>query len=157
MNIDIERIIAAALEKTEKMLRPENMVLIPAGEFQMGSDKGENDETPVHTVYVDAFYMDVYQVTLGQYKTFLNATGHEDLPKEITQFCPTDQHPVVFVSWHDAMAYAYWAGKRLPTEAEWEYAARGGLVGQKYPWGNRIDAGKANYVAAGVGSPCHVM
>ena len=151
MNIDIERIIAAALEKTEKMCLSENMVLIPAGEFQMGSDKGASYEKPVHTVYVDAFYMDVYEVTVGQYNAFLQATGHRDLPDSVSEYSPTDMHPVVQVSWHDAMAYAQWARKRLPTEAEWEKAARGGLDGQHYLWGNTIDAGRANYAAANVG------
>ena len=122
-----------------------NMVLIPAGEFQMGSDNGERDEKPVHTVYLDAFYIDKHEVTVAEYKRFVKATGHRPLSESVARTSPTDQHPVVQVSWHDAMAYAKWAGKRLPTEAEWEKAARGGLIAQDYPWGDTIDANKANY------------
>ena len=109
------------------------MVLIPASEFQMGSNY-HSSEQPVHTVYVDAFYMDVHEVTVGQYNRFVRATGHSTPSNP--GYALTDRHPIVNVSWHDAMAYAKWAGKRLPTEAEWEYAARGGLEDQKYPWGD---------------------
>ena len=86
------------------------MVLIPAGEFQMGSNYHDSEQ-PVHTVYVDAFYMDVHEVTLGQYNQFVRATRHPPLPANISAYCPTDRHPVVFVSWNDAMAYAKWAGE----------------------------------------------
>ena len=117
---------------------PDGMVLIPAGEFEMGSDDAEAaaDEQPVHTVYLNAFYMDKYEVTVGEYKRFVQETGHRAPPAWVSQYSPMDEHPIVGVSWHDAMAYAQWAGKRLPTEAEWEKAARGGLSGQTYPWGD---------------------
>jgi len=131
------------------------MVLIPAGEFQMGDalgdafNEGNNDERPVHTVYVDAFYMDVYEVTNEQYKKFMDATGHKAPGYWNNNSYNEPKQPVVGVSWHDAIAYAEWAGKRLPTEAEWEKAARGGLVGKRYPWGDDISHDDANYDGTG--------
>ena len=121
------------------------MVLIPAGEFQMGNDDNTTTK-PVHTVYVDAFYIDKYEVTVGQYNQFVRATGHPPLPDWVSKYSPTDQHPVVGVTWHDALAYAKWAGKRLPTEAEWEKAARGGLVGKWQVWGDdALDGTQCNF------------
>lgn len=121
------------------------MALIPAGEFEMGSDDGNACETPVHTIYLEAFYMDKYEVTNLLYREFIDATGYK-APKywDDPDFNAPDQ-PVVGVDWEDAKAYAEWAGKRLPTEAEWEKAARGGLASMKYPWGNEITEKNANY------------
>lgn len=94
------------------------------------------DEKPVHHVYLDAFYMDKYHVTVGQYAKYLEATGTEAPPEwEIMNQPRHQKRPVVNVSWSDAATYCKWAGKRLPTEAEWEKAARG-TDGRLYPWGN---------------------
>lgn len=149
---------------------PENMLLIPAGEFQTeGNKKRPKSRTkPMDKVYVDAFYMDKYPVTNAQYKVFIDVNPLWGKPskrddwnrvKKILSIfgkyhdgnylrqwhgdcfpVGKDDHPVTHVSWYAAMAYAQWAGKRLPTEAEWEKAARGGLTGQKYPWGDLMDS-----------------
>jgi formylglycine-generating enzyme required for sulfatase activity len=112
------------------------MVLVPAGTFPMGSTMGEADELPVHQVDVDAFWMDQYQVSVGHFARFLDATTQEAPPDWTTMNKSQHQkRPVVNVDWADAQAYCTWVGKRLPTEAEWEKAARG-TDGRTYPWGN---------------------
>jgi formylglycine-generating enzyme required for sulfatase activity len=141
-----------------------DMVHVPAGEFIMGSPQGEgsDDEHPQHTVYLDAFYIDKYEVTNAQFAQFLNEQGNqeedgvtwldiEDPDCRITerggQYQPKSgysDHPVNEVSWYGARAYCEWAGKRLPTEAEWEKAARG-TDGRTYPWGNAFDGSRVNF------------
>jgi len=113
-----------------------SMAVVPAGEFMMGSPNGDSDEEPAHKVYVDSFSMDKYEVTVRQYAEFLQATGVNSPLDWQTMNQPAHQkRPVANVDWADAAAYCKWAGKRLPTEAEWEKAARG-TDGRLYPWGN---------------------
>lgn len=131
----------------------DNMVFIPAGETIIGTDPAKaekfpesfgfkkaqyENETPLHQVSLKGFYIDRYEVTIGQYKDFLNNTGYFRTPKhwsEITSAGFMNNYPVAFVTWEDAAAYAQWAGKRLPAENEWEKAARG-PEGNIYTWGN---------------------
>jgi formylglycine-generating enzyme required for sulfatase activity len=135
--------------KRPEKIKPKNvgpMVLVPAGEFTMGNNEGGDDEKPEHKVFLNAYYIDVYEVTVGQYAKFLEFTSIFPPPKWTTMNEPPHQNrPVVNVDWADANNYCKWAGKRLPTEAEWEKAARG-TDGRIYPWGNDPpDPLRANY------------
>ncbi len=120
-----------------------DFVTVPAGWFLMGSEAGQEDEAPVRRVWVDAFEMAVCPVTRGEYARFIDATAH-DRPREWDNPLFADPVlPVVGVSWEDAVVYCAWltsggAAARLPTEAEWERAARGGLEGLTYPGGNEL-------------------
>ena len=192
-------IVFSCIQKTNiNTYNTQGMVLIEGNTFMMGSDDSESnqDESPIHRVKINSFWMDETEVTNSQFREFITATGYittaemkpdwDELKKDLPPNTPKpdesvlvpasmvfkknekitnlnnhsqwwewvpganwkqpggkgtsiegkDDHPVVHVSWYDAKAYAEWKGRRLPTEAEWEYASRGGLVNKKYSWGN---------------------
>lgn len=124
---------------------PNEMALISAGEFIMGTDKRLPDEGPQHKVMLPAFHIDLYEVTNLQYKKFNDAVQRRSPRHWRNRTFPEGKadHPVVYVSWEDAGAYCRWAGKRLPTDQEWEKAARG-ADGRMFPWGEEFDTARAN-------------
>jgi formylglycine-generating enzyme required for sulfatase activity len=128
-------------------------VAIPGGEFAMGtsSNVALANEQPVHEVALDAFWMAKTELTFKQWNAFLTATGYP----QGRSSAQSDDHPVVSITWEDAQAYCAWFSQtygrvvRLPSEAEWEYAARGGLRDQQYPNGDSISPREANYASDG--------
>lgn len=143
LNINVKLLALLKKEIISKDGTP--MMLIPKGEFMMGTNDGcHGHEKPRHKVYLNDYYMDRYEVTNVQYRKFVNATGHTPPQYWDDLNLNADNKPVVGVTWEDAQAYARWSGKRLPTEAEWEKAARGNLVGQMFPWGDDLSPDKVN-------------
>jgi formylglycine-generating enzyme required for sulfatase activity len=167
MSIQTIDYVEREIEFASNLDSPVGMVLIPAGSFLMGSEDGGEFERPVHEVYLDDFWMDETPVTNQQFAEFVQATGYEteaeraggawgyrdghfslipNLSWKNYALPEREEHPVVLVSWNDAQAYVKWVGQRLPTEAEWEKAARGGLVGKLYPWGDeKPDGTQSNF------------
>jgi formylglycine-generating enzyme required for sulfatase activity len=129
------------MQAAEKEFIPE-MVLIPEGSFFMGSEDGLDNEKPPHRVWLDGFLIGKFPITRSEYGIFVQAASHPEPPFWHDEIFSDPEHPVVGVSWHDAFAYCEWLSRatgtpfRLPTEAEWERAARGGLDRKRYPWGD---------------------
>ncbi len=146
---------AAATTEPAKPPIPEDMVLIPAGPFTMGQDGSKPKNGPAHEVDLPAFEIDRFEVTNDEFARFAEETGYQTYAEQNSSKNWKDvaegkgNHPIVYVTWNDAKAYCEWAGKRLPSEAEWEKAARG-EDGRVYPWGNDFVAENGNFYEGGI-------
>jgi formylglycine-generating enzyme required for sulfatase activity len=133
------------------------MVLVPAGEFVMGADNDQVAAKPAHSVYLDAYYIDVYEVTQNRYRECLEAGGCTTENGKNLNTPVWDEHPMMDITWYDALEYCEWRGGSLPTEAQWEKAARG-TDQRRYPWGDepvtceRSRYGDCGWMTAPVGS-----
>ncbi|MEI7812763.1 MAG: formylglycine-generating enzyme family protein [Ignavibacteria bacterium] len=175
-------VIFAVAVNIKNSPHPENeLIYVEGGAFMMGNENGYEDEKPVHKVEVSSFYMDKYEVTAGEFEKFINATGYKtDAEKggwsyvrnssgwkgkeRVNWRCGADgkprsesgkDHPVIHVSWNDASAYAKWSNKRLPTEAEWEYAARGGNKSRGYKYSGSDEIEKVAWYEKNSGNKTH--
>jgi formylglycine-generating enzyme required for sulfatase activity len=127
---------------------PPGMVLVRGGTYTVGSNSGDDDERPARRVVLDPFYLDAREVANADFARFVAETNYRAEGERRKYADPSrSDHPVVAVTWNDAVAYATWAGKRLPSEAEWEAAARGGLEGRLYPNGDQIGPADATFGA----------
>ncbi len=151
--VSLANVFISSCTGTNNKTNPEarieqEMILIPAAEYTMGVD-GDAAFSPAHKVKLDSFYIDKYEVTNAMYSEFMQATEARTPEfwgmEEFHSGLEFPDHPVVGIGWGEAGKYAKWAGKRLPTEAEWEYAAKGGLIGMKYAYGDSADTLLANF------------
>ena len=161
----VSRYVEAEREEVKPLPLPTEMVFIEGGDFSRGSGDGQRDELPVHCVTLPGFFLDIHPVTNEQFVRFLDFIGGEQDQhyNELIRLKDSRiqrrsgrliiepgyaKHPVVGVTWYGASSYASWIGKRLPSEAEWEVAASGGLLGLRYPTGEEIDKSKANFFSS---------